>query len=112
MFNEFSSENLQQCPDNMRPTDLCFSPLPPSHLVTSPVGLIAITSHNFPLFEMLELERAWLFNNHFRLNSKLRRKTEAVIGRCCVGTFDEDLADYLNISCAWSGGRGTKKILN
>ena len=79
MFNEFSSENLQQCPDNMRPTDLCFSPLPPSHLVTSPVGLIAITSHNFPLFEMLELERAWLFNNHFRLNTSLSRAAD--IGR-------------------------------
>ena len=30
---------------------------------------------------MLELERAWLFRNHFRLNSKLRRRAETVIAQ-------------------------------
>ena len=64
----------------MRPSDLCSSPsllpLPPS-----PVGLIAVDGHNFPLFALLELERAWLFRNHFRLNSKLRRRAETVIAQ-------------------------------
>ena len=64
-FHLFSSENLPSC-----------RPLPPS-----PLGLIAVNGHNFPLFEMLELERAWLFSNHFRLNSRLRRRAEAVIAQ-------------------------------
>ena len=74
-FNEFSSKNLR-CHDTLRPSELCFSPLPPSQLITSPVGLIAISAHNFPLFEMLELERAWLFSNHFRINTDLWRAAE------------------------------------
>ena len=41
--------------------------------------MIAVSGHNFPLFEMLELERAWLFSNHFRLNKDLWRAAE--IGR-------------------------------
>ena len=46
MFHEFSSENLQ-CPQ-LRPTDLCFSPLPPHHLITSPVGLIGKGAFHSP----------------------------------------------------------------
>merc|ERR1712183_1114150 len=73
-FHVFSSEKLQGEDNNVRPP-------PPPSLPPSPVGLIAVTGHNFPLFEMLELERAWLFNNHFRLNSKLRMRAETVIAQ-------------------------------
>ena len=65
MFHVFSSENLPSS-----------RPLP-----SSPLGLIAVSGHNFPLFEMLELERAWLFSNRFRLNPNLRRRAESVIAQ-------------------------------
>ena len=73
-FHAFSSEKLQGKDNNVRAP-------PAPQLPSSSAGLIAVSGHNFPLFEMLELERVWLFRNHFRLNSKLRRMAESVIAQ-------------------------------
>ena len=83
------SENLECEDNNERPTYLCSYPSP--SLPHFPAGLIAVAGHNFPLFEMLERERSWLFNNHFRLNSGLRRAAESLLAEyrlrtsCLIG---------------------------
>ena len=43
------------------------------------MGLISLSGHTGPRFELLQLERSWLLSNHFRLNSTLRRAAETVI---------------------------------
>ena len=62
--------------------DLCYPALvqpPADNINKSNMGLISLTGHTGPRFEMLQLERSWLFTNHFRLNSNLRSAAEAVI---------------------------------
>ena len=94
-FHAFYSEKLQGKDNNVRAP-------PAPQLPSSPVGLIAVSGHNFPLFEMLELERAWLFRTHFRLNSKLRRMAESVIAqytmrRSCLIAVHVRRTDYKNL---------------
>ena len=77
--------------ENMRCGDLCYPALPSPNINKSNMGLISLTGHTGPRFEMLQLQRSWLFTNHFRLNSTLRSAAEAVMARykkrsrCVIG---------------------------
>ena len=68
-----------RCRDKGGERDLCYPALPSPDINKSNMGLISLTGHTGPRFEMLQLERSWLFTNHFRLNSTLRSAAETVI---------------------------------
>ena len=80
-FSVFAVENLR-CRGKaeaslLEETDLCYPAL--AALNNSNIGLISLSGHTGPRFELLQLERSWLFSNHFRLNSKLRAAAETVM---------------------------------
>ena len=83
-FSVFAVENLR-CRGKaeaslLEETDLCYPALAAlAALNNSNIGLISLSGHTGPRFELLQLERSWLFSNHFRLNSKLRAAAETVI---------------------------------
>ena len=84
-FSVFAVENMR-CRGQTGETDLCYPDINKSNM-----GLISLTGHTGPRFEMLQLERSWLFTNHFRLNSTLRSAAEAVMAKykkqssCLIG---------------------------
>ena len=84
-FSVFAVENMR-CRGQTGETDLCYpahtahtAQSSPDNINNSNMGLISLTGHTGPRFEMLALERSWLFTNHFRLNSTLRAAAESVI---------------------------------
>ena len=83
-FSVFAVENMR-CRGQTGETDLCYPAQPspaqpyPDNINKSNMGLISLTGHTGPRFEMLEVERSWLFTNHFRLNSTLRAAAESVL---------------------------------
>ena len=83
-FSVFAVENLR-CRGKagaslLERTDLCYPVLTVlTALNNSNMGLISLSGHTGPRFELLQLERSWLFSHHFRLNSKLRAAAETVI---------------------------------
>ena len=80
-FSVFAVENMR-CRGQTGERDLCYpAPAQPSldNINKSNMGLISLSGHTGPRFEMLQQERSWLFTNHFRLNSTLRSAAEAVI---------------------------------
>ena len=64
--------------------------------------MIAVSGHNFPLFEMLELDCSWLFRHHFRLKSSLVRAAESLITQyrrksSCLIAVHVRRTDYKNL---------------
>ena len=73
-FSVFAVENMRCRGGSAGERDLCYPAL------TKPnMGLISLSGHTGPRFELLQLEKSWLFSNHFRLNATLRSAAEAVI---------------------------------
>ena len=68
-FSVFAVENMR-CREAGGERDLCYPALaqpPADNINKSNMGLISLTGHTGPRFEMLQQERDWLFSSHFRL---------------------------------------------